>query len=1335
MKHSKVRAAVLTASALVLTGGTAFAAKTYISGSQFQPKSFAQMLQANQIAFPEDADKSGRKQDDEDGDSSIWEKVDDVKEKEKPASTGGAGVLLQDGQQALAQTGSGAVMTAAGAAAGNGVSGSGSPQAATAVGDTIYDFVSDPSHADLVIRMPGSESGDGMTTGGTPLEGRGEGESGRGGEGSSSSGSGDRGDSSSGASSGSRENGDSTGPGKDNAGSIVEPIPDPKPGEDGTEKPGVLDPSIGSDPAAPGTKPKPSIGFGPMPSFDESKKDDIAPGGVKIMKGFYPDYCLYRGQEVTSRSVFYALDTFVVDKDRNTYAWGEDDYNKYIRIDGISFDGGKTWESFPVTIPEDVDKTRVVIKASYRLSQSDPWTETQVSYEVEDSRILVLSRKRKEGENPIPDDCILNQESSNQYLASSSLLNLYKLQNRILTTGEALTELFPGWTEDGETVSWLYPAGSGLHVLEPAGTVPLDTDLYTVKLQYRLLDDLTGESGPESLSGFFQTLTDYGWYGPENLEIPQYVQAVDFSDPDLWTLVGVKTISVPDTVVYMNTVSNRYYVEDAWIVSEDNSYYSSDADGFLYSKGRDELLGIPLGKESITVSGKIRKVVIPYYNNLKSICLEAETEEELPQMDCQYLNDTQCNVQVKDELLISFLRKEKKNFTAASGNTVSARENPDTAYRVTGDGAVLSEDGAAHCFVGDGTTARLTPEIRSIQEKAFQYTGEIETIRLSYTGSLVELQKDSLARSNVRKIVCYSREQKKDIERQLSQAGAGHAIEVELVQEQENPEGFRYFQEEEDGEIRTILESAPVDITSFDSDALTDADGTKLVITGIAEGAFQNCTSLRWVILSEDTEKIGASAFEGCSSLEGVLISSKDTIAIGDKAFDGCSSLRFLASNAKECVRENNYVPTVEQSYGGGSRQCFFFVPSYGDGDDYSSHGYPVGHAVSFDRQSNVASYAMVETGENGKVLYGLGAGGDAWLALRAGKELDASVRLPAATLEIFSYAFAETGSADGSWFLNWESLPELGYVDEGAFWNAALAGEVKMTGTVLLGSNSFRGTQMERMELECVFNIGENAFSGCESLREVVFHRAEEHAALPSYAFQGCTNLERIVLTSADPLLSLAYWYPNVPYRINGDWTQEEEISRVQLVVPEGAELNCIREWQYYFTGHSDYEDLKDSVEWDLFWDMPTDDEILAECAKRLLEAENRIRGLLRMETVEQLTFPPEELKNLTAGQGDPSKESLEEEKGSEAVTEDVTDPEEESALTGETGDAASDEETAGVDAGDTESGMENGGEDVKGEEAGTAAVTESAATAGENDDAVDNGSAESSEEEEKVE
>lgn len=79
------------------------------------------------------------------------------------------------------------------------------------------------------------------------------------------------------------------------------------------------------------------------------------------------------------------------------YYWLTEDLDKYVRIDAISFDGGQTWtDDFQVVIPEDIAADQMKIKAGYRFSTGDPtWEEYIVDYEVEDSRICVLSEKNR----------------------------------------------------------------------------------------------------------------------------------------------------------------------------------------------------------------------------------------------------------------------------------------------------------------------------------------------------------------------------------------------------------------------------------------------------------------------------------------------------------------------------------------------------------------------------------------------------------------------------------------------------------------------------------------------------------------------------------------------------------------------------------------------------------------------------------------------------------------------------------------------------------------------------------------------------------------------------
>ncbi len=70
------------------------------------------------------------------------------------------------------------------------------------------------------------------------------------------------------------------------------------------------------------------------------------------------------------------------------------------------------------------------------------------------------------------------------------------------------------------------------------------------------------------------------------------------------------------------------------------------------------------------------------------------------------------------------------------------------------------------------------------------------------------------------------------------------------------------------------------------------------IVTGIADGVFQNNITLESVTFSQGLLTIGADAFNGCTSLESVTAPSVE--ALGDRAFYGCSSLNgFALSNLK----------------------------------------------------------------------------------------------------------------------------------------------------------------------------------------------------------------------------------------------------------------------------------------------------------------------------------------------------------------------------------------------------------------------------------------------------
>ena len=72
-------------------------------------------------------------------------------------------------------------------------------------------------------------------------------------------------------------------------------------------------------------------------------------------------------------------------------------------------------------------------------------------------------------------------------------------------------------------------------------------------------------------------------------------------------------------------------------------------------------------------------------------------------------------------------------------------------------------------------------------------------------------------------------------------------------------------------------------------------------VTGIADYAFSNCTSLKNINLQNNITSIGEYAFFYCTSLESVNIPNS-IISIGDNPFVGYSSLKKITVNS-----DNNY--------------------------------------------------------------------------------------------------------------------------------------------------------------------------------------------------------------------------------------------------------------------------------------------------------------------------------------------------------------------------------------------------------------------------------------------
>lgn len=1179
-KLKKAGAVVITMS--VLSASAAATVYAYKSDFSFKPPATDRELQINQIVFSQD--KDGFNTDNNRGSDSgeLWKKDTFADES------------LELGRKSNYFFES--LLSIGNSNFGLGISEQGnSAQGASNGSDNIYNLVDDENSADVVIntgstdKYPNEENGDGNTGGN---------------------------------------------------GSNEEPAePDIKPSDDktsggSTSKPETK-PDTPSNPSDTIKEPEPEKQ--PPTSLDSNPKPYeegiISGSGNSYTVIIGPAYswgsdCLYKGQTVTAEMVYNTLDTYVTIGNK-VYYWDTDDYNKYIRVDALSFDNGQTWISdFPITIPKDMDTLSLKIRVSYRIRLNDKWISEDFTYTMlKESRILVLSESLPEDAETISPSIILNNKES-QYVAAGATINLLssEMQGAFLNYGP-LNSLFPGWKENGQFVPWIYTADTGRHILEPAESIPLDENFHA-ELQLFFLQEelglpyiqlcymqtLTGIEAQAKTSyrsgSLLQKLTD------KELVVPQYIQAINFDETEE---VSVDYLTIPDTVLYIEE-SSGLTVKKGFKVDKKNLYYSSNAEGLLLNREGTQILAVPYGKEEITIPSKVTSIKFPQNGRIKRISLEASSEEEIPDFIGSLHN---CTVKVREELLVPLFSKYSDIFDESGTNRVAVlSDKTDTTYAVK-NGAIVSSKGSLEKVLADSKASlTLSNKIMRISDFAFEDAFGLETLILPKDGHLVTLDENSLTNSVIKNIYCYSKQQYKTVQAALEKNGLSDMIGISLIRSEN---GFQYVQRsvvDESGQNTDIyvLLSVPNTVINFDG-TIRLASGETVTVNEVGDYAFQNCTELVWVTLPEKVKRIGEEAFSGCTSLQGVFLDSRDQITIGNNAFSSCDSLRFIASNAMSAVMEENYEPEITDGYGSSiNPNEYFFAPT-------NSIGYPW-TAISFTSDSAIDEYRLIELDENNKVLYGVTCSSigedNAWLAIRSGLWLGSEVHLPSSTKEIFNYAFADTmaDASQGNYTINWESLPRLQHIDIGGFRSSRLSGDVNISNNGFhVYDNAFCETQITSVELTGYnLNTGENSFGDCKELVSAVFGSFKYDATLYAGCFTGCDNLTEITFTAEDSLPLAVYMA--LPFRFNYDRTAEEEAEMLKINIPDGSLNTYIKKWRYSFLGYGDvastsaYQAFWNYVESDLIdyenWVFPQEEEVDEEVSRRLTETENYLRSLL---------------------------------------------------------------------------------------------------------------------------
>lgn len=1236
MKKKNIGIAVV--SVPILAAGSVALASSYRNSTDFKPTDSNQELQVNQVVFDGDEAGAGHsKKKNGNDESRLLKKNSEADNAESAQLKDQADYLFENGQMHTESVG---ILDETNK---DTTSAEESTEAAQQP-ENVYSITKDASKADTSLDNPAASSNQGGSVGGSQSSSSGS---------SSGSQSGNKGNTSSttkpsqsgNGNSGNKENtGNNGNSGNDqnngNSGnngnpSTTKPTPAPvkKPAETAKDPASVKNNGmITARPFQDGVKP------------NNDTEEDGSNSSIIIQQSSDIDsFAMYEGQTVEKRDIFNALDTMVFGKDETFYQWGSEAFDKYVRIDAVSFDGGKTWiNEFPVTIPSDIAKGNMQLKVSYRLSVNDSkWQERLVPYIAKKNRIFLLSEQLKEENQVINNDQIVNINS--QYPDLGAKLNLLTYQ-KDLWDKDTLTELFPGWTENGEKVSWFYIAGKGRHILEPMDMVPLDP-AYTVKIIYQWMSE-DYEVGLEYNNlCYLQTLTDCTDAAVisdgqnRKLTVPQYIQAVIIDEN---ADVDTDYLEIPDSVLYFKASDTGLIVRKGFQVSSENLRYKTTEDGILTNKKETEYIGIPYDVKSLTVPEMVHRVVITQNNQLSELVLKAEIMDEIPEI--AYKNLKNCNTVINDSLLKTYVEQNYQNILQGENNTVSAASDPETTYHIENE-SMVSNQGNLHYIIRTGRSNMVIPEdVTTVESGVFNEMSGLTTVTMPKNGQAVTLEKDCFAGSEITKIHCYSAEQFYSVTDQLEQSGAPENVSIELLDV--SADGISYSASEKDGEEVITVIDVPDTITSFDGN-LTLEDESEIMVTAVGDGAFEDCKNLKWVSLPETVNYIGYQAFKNCSALEGLFISTEDFVYIGNQSVDGCDSLRFIASNAMKAELQDGYAPVIRDSMG----NLCFYVPTNSEGYTESS--------IYFTAESGVYGYEMVDIGDGHKMLFGVNEDWQPWLGIRSTAEVADQVNLPETTVEIFYYAMENTHSSSGKYEVNWDELTNLYVLDPGVFANSDLGGDITLSGSNIWGDDYYIGNavffgcrNITSVNIpQYGYSMGDGVFTDCTSLKSVNIAGGSSTCTIYTGSFANCDNLTDITFESSVPPTLVIYGTSGFRFNSRYDWNQADEAEHIRIHVPQGEELSYVKAWRYPFCGYVDvsydetaYMRMWDDIQWDAVWqtgEFPSDEDTMKLFDEKLLTEENYLRQMLGIEVAQEPTdlyhyrYAKDELTLLRAPSG----------------------------------------------------------------------------------------------------
>lgn len=1114
--------ALIPAASVLMLSGVSYATWTaYQAGGGFNPQlSSSRAMQDNQVIFP-GQEKVGSNDDTgaDSGDSSMWEKNQDAQESIKPDVTPDAPQLFQD-----------SIAVENPQDAGQLVSEVTDPQMLAQLEEQMKNPQNDAAQnsagaAGNVILTPGN-SGDKnvVVPGGTGGTGSNHGGSG-GGSGSGSSGNGSGGSSDDGGSAG---GGSGAGGGTGTGGGTDSGEPSGPEHPDDPENPDVpVNPENPTEPDKPVTDPDPEPTL-PDDSYPGDGGDvttrPFPEGGITSNPGDQIQTVKFfvTNEDISSRLVrFYhgePLNDWKMLCSVYAYVIIEEGENKETyRLTAYS-DCFKVGE-FPKTAEEDFS-----VPFYFRMNpDSEEWLQAEVTQTVYDNKTLIVAG----------DGSTIETEM----LSVGDVIDLSAFDYAMLPVGsiyedEPLDEIFPGWAIEGTTdpLPREYEVtGEGRIVIYPLPKVPVPSGMEVV-LHFDW-----------DTVKYYQTLISYSKLTRSTekdvLQVPEGIGCVI---ADFWEGgITADVLAVPKNVSYIEANAGLQ-IKEQFDIADDNIDYCSK-DGVLYDKDQTVLYRLPSAVKTLTVPDTVMKVdfeAVPWNAAVEKIYFTSSYPPEF------YGNCGNAVVYAPSDCYSIYQAEWGKTEFTYLPDDGSA---PNTEIA---DGAVYSLDRTMlyNFLVTTNGSFILPVSVVEIKDRAADQCGQLDMVLLPE--NFKKLGSRALTGANVSRIVCLNNI---PFEIQPDSFGNDGSYPEILVPEEsydaylsawspvltreialkilvksnlykETYEGYEYLVDKNQnlhGTHDATLLKAPLAVKLFDKTVLPE----DICLTRIEGQTFANHNALVYVELPETVKEIGASAFKGCTKLQGLMCYSSDTIFIGDGSLDDCSSLRFAAFYAEDAEFEDYYSP----EFSGYGSVGF----ALGDGAEYPDNSFTTGYdafeLIQLNGNSDITEMILYGSSKEIDPLTDKETEKTDWTLLAALSGVKGEIPLRDGTNIISAGAFAD---CTNPFWIQLDYFKEMKEIQDYAFYNSGFLGNadgaVYLADTLTyIGQCAFQKSKIQSADIaivkcymldyenqiyEAAGFLSGNAFADCKNLTTVTFEQQSNVGYIGSSAFDSC-GLQQIVI------------------------------------------------------------------------------------------------------------------------------------------------------------------------------------------------------------------------------